>query len=150
MREFNRAQRERGKDGCSNGSACNWLKIHRPKVAICPHKQDYCDTCSKTQVSLKAKQTTLNCSQQSGSASTADIKAIEKDIELLQAEDKLHRKEAQESHKYHLEYIEKCKRDVKKIHELEKVVNPTNDQQEELKVLKHKFTLVLSADYHMS
>ena len=32
----------------------NWLKQERPKVAVCPHKQDYCDTCAKNQVCLKA------------------------------------------------------------------------------------------------
>ena len=43
--EFNRSQVELGRGTCSNGSAHNWLKKHRPKVAVCPHKQDYCDTC---------------------------------------------------------------------------------------------------------
>ena len=42
--EFNRAQAEAGKQGCSNGSSHNWLKAERPKHAICPHKQDYCNT----------------------------------------------------------------------------------------------------------
>ena len=42
--EFNRTQAEAGKQGCSNGSSHNWLKAERPKHAICPHKQDYCDT----------------------------------------------------------------------------------------------------------
>ena len=43
--EFNRIQAEEGKGTCSNGSASNWLHQDRPKVAICPHKLDYCDTC---------------------------------------------------------------------------------------------------------
>ena len=34
--EFNTAQIEMGKQTCSNGSACNWLKKHRLKLAICP------------------------------------------------------------------------------------------------------------------
>ena len=41
--EFNRAQHEQGKQEVSNGSSHNWLKSHRPKVAICPHLEDYCD-----------------------------------------------------------------------------------------------------------
>ena len=41
--EFNRVQRERGRGECSNGSSHNWLKSERPKVAICPHQEDYCD-----------------------------------------------------------------------------------------------------------
>lgn len=35
---------------------------------------------------------------------------------------------------------------MKKIQEQEKVVNPTDDQQEELEVLKHNFTLTISTD----
>ena len=45
--EFNRAQRESGHGECSNGSCHNWLKQHRPKHSISPHKEDYCDTCTK-------------------------------------------------------------------------------------------------------
>jgi len=37
--EFNKSQRGMGKGTCLKGSACNWLQEHRPKVAICPHKQ---------------------------------------------------------------------------------------------------------------
>lgn len=45
--EFNRVQRELGKEEISNGSSHNWLKTYRPKVAICPHQEDYCDSCAK-------------------------------------------------------------------------------------------------------
>ena len=58
--EFNRMQREQGKGECSNGSSHNWLKTFRPKVAICPHLEDYCDTCSKFQNLIHSKQTTIN------------------------------------------------------------------------------------------
>lgn len=43
--EFNRYQRESGKGECSNGSSHNWIQSYRPKVAICPHQEDYCDNC---------------------------------------------------------------------------------------------------------
>ena len=33
--EFNRVQAENGREGCSNGSAHNWLKKYRPNVSIC-------------------------------------------------------------------------------------------------------------------
>ena len=52
---FNRAQRAAGRKTCSNGSAYNWLRLYRPKVGICPHKQDYCDTCSK-RIFMQSKQ----------------------------------------------------------------------------------------------
>ena len=45
--EFNRTQREAGRGTCSNGSSHNWLRKYRPKLSICPHKEDYCDTCAK-------------------------------------------------------------------------------------------------------
>ena len=58
--EFNQTQREAGKGECSNGSASNWLQKHRPKVSICPHKLDYCDTCAKLKEKIRATQTTIN------------------------------------------------------------------------------------------
>ena len=42
---FTRAQEERGRSGCSDKTVTAWLRKHRPKVGICPHKLDYCDTC---------------------------------------------------------------------------------------------------------
>jgi len=62
--EFNRAQRKAGKGECSNSSCHNWLKQHRPKHIICPHQQDYCDTCAQHSANIKAKQTTwTDCSK---------------------------------------------------------------------------------------
>ena len=58
--EFNRIQREAGLGECSNGSSHNWLKEYHPKVAICPHKADYCDTCSKQKNEINSKQTTIS------------------------------------------------------------------------------------------
>lgn len=54
--EFNRIQKELGKDSYSNGSAFNWLHKHRPKVAICPQKQDYCDTCAVSKMCMPSRQ----------------------------------------------------------------------------------------------
>lgn len=75
--EFCRVQPEAEKDDCSNGSANNWLRKHRPKLAICLHKQDYCDTCAKYQVDVHAKQTTLNRLRQTGSVSEEDQRELE-------------------------------------------------------------------------
>ena len=52
VREFNRAQREQGKQEYSNGSSHNWLKSYRPKEAVCPHQEDYCDTCFKNKINI--------------------------------------------------------------------------------------------------
>ncbi len=78
--EFNRYQRERGKGECSNGSSHNWLKCCRPKVAICPHQEDYCDNCSKFKASIHSKQTTLNRVIQSAQASSQEIHKLKEDL----------------------------------------------------------------------
>ena len=39
--EFNHTQRETGRGQCSNGSCHNWLKQHRPKHSISPHKDTF-------------------------------------------------------------------------------------------------------------
>lgn len=74
--EFNREQRERGRGECSNGSSHNWLKRERPKVAICPHQEDYYDTCSKTKIEMHAKQTTINRLLQSANANPDEVKSL--------------------------------------------------------------------------
>ena len=100
--EFCKAQSEEGKSGCSNGSASDWLHTHRPKVAICPHKQDYCDTCSKLNAQVHSKRTTLNRIRQSGSASVEDQQDLEAEIKELACQHETHCKEAQLSHEDHI------------------------------------------------
>jgi len=58
--EFNCTQQDSGRSGCSNGSSHNWLKTYRPKVAICPHQEDYCNTCARSKTEMNAKQTNIN------------------------------------------------------------------------------------------
>ena len=141
--EFNRVQAENGREGCSNGSAHNWLKKYRPKVSIiCPHKQDYCDTCSKLDARVKEKQTILNRLLQSGSASSEDIKDMEKEISAINSEREAHCQNASKSHEHYIECTRKCSR------ELEQIL--VSHEEDEGKVLKQNFTLVISADYQMS
>ena len=51
VHEFNRVQGEMRKGTCGPTAASEWLKKHRPKVALHPSMTDYCDTCK----SLKEK-----------------------------------------------------------------------------------------------
>lgn len=148
--EFNRAQRESEKGECSNGSSSNWLKAHRPKVAICPHQQDYCDTCSRSKEEIRSKQTTINRLRQSASAEPSEIKQLEDDIMALNQEFERHRQVANESHKYYVQMTERCSSEWKEISELEKKSSLTDEEAEKLAVLKHKFNLVICADYQMS
>ena len=75
--------------------------------------------------------------RQSGSASTAELKEIKEEAASLRADDKEHRGQAQDSREYHLQCTAKSKQDMDKIQELQKVVNVSEHQREELRVLKH-------------
>lgn len=88
--EFNCVQVEQGKGVCSNGLSHNWLKAFRPKVVICPHQEDYCDTCSKFKNETHYKQTMLNCLQQSAAASSEDLYNLKDELKHLKADHEEH------------------------------------------------------------
>ena len=106
--EFNRAQREAGRDTCSNGSSHNWLKKYRPKLSICPHQEDYCDTCSKLKEGIRAKQTTINRLLASASADPSEISLLENDKMSLNQALEDHRHKAVEAHKYYVDTTKLC------------------------------------------
>ena len=114
--EFNRTQRESGRGECSNGSSHNWLKSDRPKVAICPHREDYCDTCSKHKISINAKQTTINRLKQ---ASNSEIKKLEAELVDVKEEQERHRQRAQKAHEYYVHETASCASRWKQINKLE-------------------------------
>ena len=64
--EFNRSQREAGKGECSNASSHNQLKKHRPKHAVCPHQEDYCDTCAEMKTKISSQQTIIHREEAKG------------------------------------------------------------------------------------
>ena len=148
--EFNRVQLESGKGESSNGSSHNWLKTYRPKVAICPHQEDYCDTCAKKKEAIRAKQTTLNRLKAAAATEEAEIKQLDDEVTSLQQTLEDHRQEAQGAHEYFIDVTKRCENDWKKITELEaRWQTLTAEEKEQLAVLKHKFNIVLSADYQM-
>ena len=148
--EFSRVQAEEGKEGCSNGSASNWLRQYRRKVAICPHKLDYCDTCAEFNEQIRAKQTTLNRILQTGSSSEEDVESLKEEIKSLQSALEEHKTIALRSHQSHQETTKRCCEQWQSIQSMEALPSLTDDQMEELDKLKQKFTLTLSADYQMS
>ena len=77
-RRINRVQLESGESVCSNGLSHNWLKAHRPKVCICSHQEDYCDTCSHRKTEIHAKQTTINRLLQLSNADPEDVQIWKK------------------------------------------------------------------------
>lgn len=81
--EFNRALVEARQVKCSNGSSHNWPKKHQAKRAICPHMEDYCDTCAGTIEKINAKQTSINRLQQAAATEAEEHKQLEDDLKAL-------------------------------------------------------------------
>ena len=54
--EFNRAQEGCGRGTCGKSAVSEWLKRHRPKVALQPNKTDYSDTCKFLKEKLSSNQ----------------------------------------------------------------------------------------------
>ena len=111
-------------------------------MAICPHKQDYCDTCAQSNTDIHTQQTTLNRIRQSGSASVEDQLSIEAEIKCLEDSLEEHRTRARLSHEHYIEQTKLCEESMKKIRE-------ANDEEERAS-LQRRFTLTLSVDYQMS
>lgn len=126
-----------GQSTISNYSASTWLHAERPKVAIYPHKVDYCDRCAMIKSQVQEKQTTINRKLQSGN----EIKALEEDKRMLENELQAHRDVARESLQYYSEMKKKCTQQWE-ISEIE--AKPSKTQ-----ALKHCFTLLLSTDFQM-
>lgn len=93
-----RVQREAGNGECSNGSSHNWLKKYRPKHAVCPHQEDYCDTCTSRKEQINAKQTTINRLRQAGATTPEEIQQLEEEVKALGQSLENHREEAQAGH----------------------------------------------------
>ena len=99
--EFNRLELESNQGVCSNGSSHNWLKTDRPRVSICPHQEDYCNTCSHKKYEIHAKQTTIYRLLQSSNGNPDEVKQLEVEMAAVKQVLEDHRQEAQISHKYY-------------------------------------------------
>ncbi len=125
------------------------LTKHRPKVGICPHQEDYCDTCAHKKAEIHGKQTTINRLLQSSNADADEVKKLQDDMVLLKKTLEEHRQEAQKSHTFYVEASVRCKTEWNEILELEKKTGLNEEEKQQLKYLKGKFNLVLCADYQM-
>ena len=72
VNEFNRAQESEGKSTAGAYAIRQWLKHHRPKVALHSHKLDYCDTCKRLEMELARQRQIIKRLRQSGSTSAED------------------------------------------------------------------------------
>ena len=145
---FNRVQVECGRGTCSNGSAAAWLKAERPKLAIYPHKSDYCDTCAYLRQSISGLQTSLKRKRHTGSVGENEQRQLESDIKAAEDSLVMHKEQAAKSRDFYNEMTARCKQQWTRIEELTGENAPHDSNL--LSTLKHTFTLTLSADYQMS
>ena len=145
--EFNRVQREQRKGTCGPTAASEWLKKHRPKVALHPSMTDYCDTCKNLKEELSRVQAVTNRLQQSGNASERELRAQEERHHQLEEELKKHKEDATKAREYYKDTVDKCKSNWSKIMQLTQKEQLTAGEKESL---KHCFTLTISADYQQS
>lgn len=147
--EFCRAQRELGQNTCGPSSANDWLKTHRPKVALHPSMTDYCDTCKHLKEELSRVQAIKNRLQQSGSASENELKHEE--VKQQFEEERIqHREHANKARDYYKSCKDQCMHQWKQISALSEKNHLTDTKKNELRTLKHCFTLTISADYQQS
>ena len=147
---FNHAQEEAGEGTCSGFAARQWLQEFRPKVALHPHKLDYCDTCKYTKEHISQQQAILKRLTQSGSAPEQSLRDVQAEISASEEALRTHKEEATAAREYHTNMIKKCKDGWKEISQLSQEQNPSPEVVSQLAVARHKFTLVLSADYQQS
>ena len=147
---FNRSQEEAGEGTCSGFAAREWLKNFRPKVAIQPHRSDYCDTCKHLKEEVSRHQTILKRLLQSGSSSEQEMRDTEASIYSNEEDLRHHKEEASAARDFYNTRVKKCQSDWLEIGSLTSQENPSEETVSALMVAKHTFTLVISADYQQS
>ena len=101
----------------------------------------------KTKIS--SQQTTINCKKQSTDTLPDDLKHLEDELDGMKRSLEIHREEAKGAHEYYQKVTAQCADEWKEILDLVEKPCPTETESTELATLKHKFNLVLSADYQM-
>ena len=147
---FNHAQEEAGKKTCSAFAARQWLKEFRPKLALHPHKSDYCDTCKYLKEEISRQSAVLKRLMQAGSAQEQGIRDVETKVEESEELLRSHKEEASAARDYYNEMTQSCGVKWNKIIELSNQQSPSDEAAEQLAVAQHTFTLVLSADYQQN
>ena len=82
-----------------------------------------------------------------GSSSEEELKSVECVVQDLQSAQELHRQTAWISHKQHLDMVNRCNTQWKRIQELKSRLTRDTDEEEELTRLCNRFSLTISADY---
>ncbi len=84
---------------------------------------------------------------QASNSEAEEIKKLEDELFHLKELQENHRQRAQKAHQYYVDFTVSCASEWKQIKDLEEKTILTNDEEEQLAVLKHNFNLVLAADY---
>ena len=96
--EFNRAQESEGRPTAGAYAIRQWLKQHRPKVALHPHKVDYCDSCKHMEMELARLHQVIKRLCQSENASADNTPSNEWAVTEIEQKLRDHKTHATEAH----------------------------------------------------
>ena len=116
------------------------LEKHFPRVSICPHKEDYCDTCKAMGVDISRCAFTIKKIRDSGNSSEDRLRPHEKELATLKGMHQDHLLDVKLAQKFYNKMVARCKEDWSK----QSTVEGGTDSN------RHSFTLVLSADYQQA
>jgi len=134
----------------SNGTAKKWLKMYRPKHAICPKKTDYCEMCVECQEQKRRHETISMRLQQEGNGNEDEIrenKALSESYGLLLEE---HKMDAANELEHYRQQTNKSRSLYRYIEELQKKGSKSKDEKAQLHELIGQITFTLSLDYQQS
>jgi len=134
----------------SNGTAKKWLKLYRPKHAICPKKTDYCEMCVECQEQKRRHETISMRLQQEGNANEDEIrenKALAESYGLLLEEHKI---DAANELEHYRQKTNKSRSLYHYIEELQKKESKSKEEKAKLQELIGQITFTLSLDYQQS
>ena len=137
---FNRAQEETGGKTMAASTFRKHLEKNFPRVSICPHKEDFCDTCKALDIDMKRTTFIIRKIKESGNTSEDQLRLREEELKSLRKQHQDHLLDAKLARTFHNNMVARCKEQWKT---LAKQAGGTHSD-------RHTFTLVLSADYQQA
>ena len=134
----------------SNGTAKKWLKMYRPKHAICPKKTDYCEMCVECQEQKRRHETISMRLQQEGNGNEDEIrenKALSESYGLLLEE---HKMDAANELDHYRHQTNKSRELYNHLEELRKKESKSKEEKVQLQELIGQITFTLFLDYQQS
>ena len=134
----------------SNGTAKKWLKMYRPKHAICPKKTDYCEMCVECQEQKRRHETISMRLQQEGNGNEDEIrenKALSESYGLLLEE---HKMDAANELDHYRHQTKKNRSLYNHLEKLRKRESKSKEEKVQLQELIDQITFTLSLDYQQS